>query len=163
MLSFQGWGQTSFIVDETISKVYPNINCDVTYFLLTNNTISTIYYRIYFSVDNGSSGWNDITTGTLAQRVTVGSQVPMNYQNEGFYKIYYSSSTTVNLTSSSLTSIQTLIRQSPTASNVPTNILCFGNSTGAVNLTVAGGTAGYSYLWSNSATSEDLTTLSSGT
>ena len=121
MLSFQGWGQT-FVVDETISKVHPDINCDVTYFLLTNNTISPIYYRIYFSVDNGSSGWNDITTGTLAQRVGVGIQVPMNYQNEGFYKIYFSSSSTVSLSSSSLPSIQTIIKSSPTINTEVSNL-----------------------------------------
>lgn len=43
-----------------------------------------------------------------------------------------------------------------------TNILCFGNSTGSVDLIISGGTNPYSYLWSNGATTEDINNLTSG-
>ncbi|NDE60515.1 MAG: hypothetical protein EB010_14090, partial [Acidimicrobiia bacterium] len=43
------------------------------------------------------------------------------------------------------------------------NVLCFGNSTGSVNLTVTGGTAPYTYAWSNNTTQEDPTNLAAGT
>ena len=46
---------------------------------------------------------------------------------------------------------------------IPSNISCFGGSDGSINLTVSGGKAPYSYLWSSTATTEDLTGLSAGT
>ena len=33
---------------------------------------------------------------------------------------------------------------------------------GAINISVAGGTPGYTYLWSNSATTQDLTGVAAG-
>ncbi len=44
-----------------------------------------------------------------------------------------------------------------------TNVSCFGQATGSVHLSVAGGLAPYNYLWSNEATTEDLSLLSAGT
>jgi hypothetical protein len=48
------------------------------------------------------------------------------------------------------------------ATTTATDILCNGASTGSVNLMVTGGTPGYIYLWSNSATIEDLSSLAAG-
>lgn len=42
------------------------------------------------------------------------------------------------------------------------NILCFGNSTGSINLSVDGGTAPYSYEWSNGAHVQDLSNIVAG-
>jgi hypothetical protein len=49
------------------------------------------------------------------------------------------------------------------ASAIVTNTLCYGNNTGAINLTPAGGTAPYTFLWSNTATSEDISGMAAGT
>jgi len=44
-----------------------------------------------------------------------------------------------------------------------TNVSCFGQATGVADLSVMGGTAPYTYLWSNGSVTEDLTGLIAGT
>jgi hypothetical protein len=44
-----------------------------------------------------------------------------------------------------------------------TNVTCNGGNNGAVNVTVANGTQPYTFLWSNGATSEDISGLTAGT
>ena len=44
-----------------------------------------------------------------------------------------------------------------------TDLLCFNNLTGAINLSVSGGTPSYSYAWSNGSVNQDLTNVQAGT
>ncbi|MFK7904519.1 MAG: SdrD B-like domain-containing protein, partial [Chitinophagales bacterium] len=50
-----------------------------------------------------------------------------------------------------------------TASATGEDLACFGDADGEIDLTVNGGTDGYSYIWSNGAISEDLSNLAGGT
>ena len=49
------------------------------------------------------------------------------------------------------------------ATGVSSNVLCFGGVTGSIDVTPSGGEPPYEYLWSNGATTQDLSGLSSGT
>ena len=46
---------------------------------------------------------------------------------------------------------------------VVTNVACFGNNTGAINLTPTGGVGPYTFNWGGGVTSEDRTSLTAGT
>jgi len=50
-----------------------------------------------------------------------------------------------------------------TASETHTDIVCAGTATGTVDITVNGGTAPYTYLWSNGLTTQDATAIAAGT
>ncbi len=54
------------------------------------------------------------------------------------------------------------LRKSPQASATATNVNCYGQSTGAVNISVSNGVAPYSYSWSNGASTQNITNVAAG-
>lgn len=58
----------------------------------------------------------------------------------------------------------TVITQPPALSHTytTTSPLCYGLSTGSIDVTLSGGVTPYTYSWSNSAVTEDLTNITSG-
>jgi len=76
----------------------------------------------------------------------------------GSYIIYYRDSNLCEVT-------DTLVIQSPpplSINSMATNILCNGNATGSINLSVNGGTTPYTYTWSNGPPTQDLNNLTAG-
>ena len=47
--------------------------------------------------------------------------------------------------------------------NTSSNVNCFGNLTGSISVSASGGTTAYSYLWSNGATTAQISGLAAGT
>ena len=50
----------------------------------------------------------------------------------------------------------------PVATSISSDIQCFGDTTGGIDVSVSGGTGSFAYLWNNAAVTEDLSSIPAG-
>ncbi len=140
-----------------------------------NNGIQTFSFNIYvpapyYSVTGTNITCNAASTGTATANPVYASSY--NYLwNTGATTSSISNlpagTYTVTATdpASGCTASQTVTLSQPsgmTLTSSPTNPSCANRNNGAIDLSVSGGNAPYSYSWSNGSTSQDLTNVSSG-
>lgn len=104
----------------------------------------------------------------------IGGTIPYTYvwSNELQLKILIAfSSGTYTVTVTDLegcTDVQSVVVSQPAAAlsataTVAQQVSCFGGNNGSITLTVSGGTTPYSYSWSNGASSQNVSGLTTGT
>jgi len=121
------------------------------------NGSSTITYTGNAS-SNATFNWN-WSGGNAIPGTGIGPHV-VTWNTPGTYTI--SLTVSENGCTSPPTSVQVINPAGMTTSITTNNILCHGQNTGAINLTVNGGTPPYHYNWNNGANIEDLINLPAG-
>ncbi|MEN9699820.1 MAG: hypothetical protein RLZZ301_1018 [Bacteroidota bacterium] len=124
-----------------LSEVHTNVSC----YGGSNGTITV-------TAQGGTASY-DYLWNTTATTATV-SGLPI-----GSYTVLVTDSLNC---SSSLTVILTQPQAPISYSAVVTDLICMNDATGAIDVSVAGGTPGYLYNWSTGATTQDLDSLESG-
>ncbi|MBV5346219.1 MAG: InlB B-repeat-containing protein, partial [Rhodoferax sp.] len=67
----------------------------------------------------------------------------------------YAAGATFSMPANAVTLYAIWTENEPTVTTYPINLICFGDNSGAVNIDVSSGTPPYTYLWSNSATTQN--------
>jgi gliding motility-associated-like protein len=126
----------------TLSETHQNVSC----FAGNNGSID-----LSFTGGTGipTYSWSNGPTTQDVQSLVAGT--------------YTATATDANGCISTLSTTITQPLQAITLAQTSQNVSCFSGNNGAIDLTVAGGTAGYSYSWSNGAQTQDISTLIAGT
>lgn len=105
-------------------------------------------------VDNNNGSWTISGTPTLADSGTHVISLAVEDKTNHFRGTHCGSA--------AQTFEITVLPCNITTSTAATNVLCNGGNTGSIDLTVNNATAPVSYLWSNNATTEDLSNVAAG-
>ena len=112
---------------------------------------------------NGDGNIDITTTGGTAPYTFLwsngASSEDLENLEEGIYSLLVTDANAcISEVSTEITEPEQLV-----ANSTFSNITCFGNNNGSVDLQVSGGTSPYTFSWSNGASSEDLNNLAAGT
>ncbi len=132
----------------TISGVVTNVNC-------YGGSTGSVAITVNGGKTPYSYSWNDVlTTNQVATTMNLTSAPAGTY------------SVTVNAPNAACSYTKNFTITQPIeaidASAVVTNVDCFGNNTGSIDVTTWGGTPPYSYSWDSGQTSEDISGVSAG-
>ncbi|MBI4649131.1 MAG: hypothetical protein HY738_21705, partial [Bacteroidia bacterium] len=132
---------------------------------ITQPTALTAFYtQTNVSCNGGNNGSINLTVSGGVSPYTYlwsnsATAQDINSLTAGIYTVTITDSNSCTKTTSVTITQPTAL----TASCTQTNVSCNGGNDGAINLTVFGGVSPYIYLWSNSATTQDINNLTAGT
>ncbi len=110
------------------------------------------------TLSGGTAPYTFTFGSTTYSNIPDGTTIPLGGLTAGTYNI-----TATDANACTASSSMTITEPAALSANgVGTNESCAGND-GSINLTVVGGNSPYTYVWSNTATTEDLSGLAPGT
>ncbi|MBP6091690.1 MAG: DUF11 domain-containing protein, partial [Crocinitomicaceae bacterium] len=124
-----------------LSETHQNISCH-------NGNDGTITLTVTGGTAPFTYSWSNGSTNQNLANLTIGT--------------YSVTATDVNGCTDTISVTLTQPLAPISSSDTHVNVLCKGFSTGSIDLTVNGGTAPYTYLWSNGQLTQDIDTLISG-
>lgn len=98
------------------------------------------------------------STGQVNSNIPNGSTVVANFLPAGIYNVYV-------VDQLGCSSVNIVVVSEPniiSGAIASTDVLCNGSNTGAINLTAFGGSGNYTYSWSNTETTQDISNLIAG-
>jgi hypothetical protein len=147
-------GQCSVELDVTVTQ--PSAALALTSSATTVNCTNALSGSIDLTVTGGTLPYSYVWRNDLA--AIVSNNQDLSNLAQGTYSVVVTDSKNCSTNASVPVSAAPPIVLSATATAA-----CSGQATGSITLTVSGGTANFSYLWSNGATTQDLNSLAAGT